>query len=73
LSPHAWQLKRERDFAKMGEARDATLAPPLLLLSSIQVNIRVGNFPPTEVNGVHCVKVAVETGVMGSMWPITRC
>ena len=49
----------EDDFVKMREARDATLAAPLLLLPSIQVNIRAGKFPPAEANGVHYLKVPV--------------
>jgi hypothetical protein len=44
----------------MREARDATLATPLLLLPSIQVNIRAGKFPPAEANGVHYLKVPVK-------------
>lgn len=34
--------------AKMREARDKTLAAPLLLLPSIQVNIRAGKLPPAK-------------------------
>ena len=44
----------------MREARDATLAAPLLLLPSIQVNIRAGKFPPAEANGAHYLKVPVK-------------
>ena len=36
----------------MREARDARLAAPLLLLPSIQTNIRAGKLPPAEANGV---------------------
>jgi len=50
----------EDDFVKMREARDATLAAPLLLLPSIQVNIRAGKFPPAEANGVRYLKVPVK-------------
>ena len=42
------------------QTRDATLAAPLLLLPSIQVNIRAGKFPPAEANGVHYLKVPVK-------------
>src|SRR4029079_1685623 len=48
------------EFVKMRETRDATLATPLLLLPSIQVNIRAGRFPPAEANGVHYLKVPVK-------------
>jgi hypothetical protein len=50
----------EDDFVKMRETRDATLATPLPLLPSIQVNIRAGKLPPAEANGVHYLKVPVK-------------
>lgn len=49
----------EDAFVTMREARDATLAAPQLLLPSIQVNIRAGNFPPAEIDGVHYLKVPI--------------
>jgi len=49
----------EDEFVAMRESRDATLAAPLLLLPSIQVNIRGGNLPPEEVNGVRYLKIPV--------------
>ncbi|MEQ1652859.1 MAG: MBL fold metallo-hydrolase, partial [Hyphomicrobium sp.] len=36
----------EDTFGAMREARDAKLAAPMLLLPSIQVNIRAGRLPP---------------------------
>jgi glyoxylase-like metal-dependent hydrolase (beta-lactamase superfamily II) len=57
---HVHEGVSEDDFVKMREARDATLATPLLLLPSIQVNIRAGKFPPAEANGVHYLKVPVK-------------
>jgi glyoxylase-like metal-dependent hydrolase (beta-lactamase superfamily II) len=50
----------EEEFVKMREARDATLVEPLLLLPSIQINIRAGKFPPAEADGVHYLKVPVK-------------
>jgi glyoxylase-like metal-dependent hydrolase (beta-lactamase superfamily II) len=50
----------EEAFVAMREARDAKLAAPLLLLPSIQVNIRAGNLPPADANGVHYIKVPVK-------------
>jgi glyoxylase-like metal-dependent hydrolase (beta-lactamase superfamily II) len=50
----------EDDFVAMREKRDATLAAPLLLLPSIQVNIRAGKFPPAEENGVRYLKIPVK-------------
>jgi glyoxylase-like metal-dependent hydrolase (beta-lactamase superfamily II) len=57
---HVHQGVSEDAFVAMREKRDATLAAPLLLLPSIQVNIRAGKFPPAEVNGVHYLKVPVK-------------
>ncbi|HWK96052.1 MAG TPA: MBL fold metallo-hydrolase [Pseudolabrys sp.] len=59
---HVHEGVSEDDFVKMREARDATLAAPLLLLPSIQVNIRAGKFPPAEVDGVHYLKVPIKLG-----------
>jgi glyoxylase-like metal-dependent hydrolase (beta-lactamase superfamily II) len=50
----------EDAFVAMRQTRDATLAAPLLLLPSIQVNIRAGNFPPADVDGVHYLKVPIK-------------
>jgi hypothetical protein len=44
----------------MRETRDAKLAPPLLLLPSIQVNMRAGRFPPAESNGVRYLRIPVK-------------
>ena len=57
---HVREGVSEDDFVKMREARDATLAAPLLLLPSIQVNIRAGKSPPAEANGVRYLKVPVK-------------
>jgi glyoxylase-like metal-dependent hydrolase (beta-lactamase superfamily II) len=57
---HVHQGVTEKEFVTMREARDATLAAPLLLLPSIQVNMRAGKFPPAEANGVHYLKVPVK-------------
>jgi glyoxylase-like metal-dependent hydrolase (beta-lactamase superfamily II) len=50
----------EGAFVAMREARDAKLAAPLLLLPSIQVNIRAGKLPPAESNDVHYLKIPVQ-------------
>lgn len=57
---HVHEGVSENEFVAMRTARDAKLAAPLLLLPSIQVNIRAGHFPPAEVNGVHYLKVPVK-------------
>jgi len=47
----------EDDFVKMREARDATLAMPKLILPSVQVNMRAGDFPPAETNNIQYLKL----------------
>jgi glyoxylase-like metal-dependent hydrolase (beta-lactamase superfamily II) len=47
----------EADYVKMRNDRDAKLAAPVLLLPSIQVNIRAGQLPKAESNGVRYLKV----------------
>jgi glyoxylase-like metal-dependent hydrolase (beta-lactamase superfamily II) len=49
----------EDGYVAMREARDAKLAAPLLLMPSIQVNIRAGKLPPADANGVHYLKIPV--------------
>ena len=41
----------------MRTARDATLDMPTLILPSVQVNIRAGEFPPQEDNGISYLKI----------------
>jgi glyoxylase-like metal-dependent hydrolase (beta-lactamase superfamily II) len=50
----------EDEFVAMRQARDATLGTPELLLPSIQVNIRAGEFPPADANGVRYLKLPVK-------------
>lgn len=50
----------EDDFVKWRENRDAKLAAPLLLLPSIQTNIRAGKLPPPDANGVSYIKIPVK-------------
>jgi glyoxylase-like metal-dependent hydrolase (beta-lactamase superfamily II) len=57
---HVREGVSEDDFVKMREARDKTLATPLLLLPAIQVNMRAGKLPPAEANGVQYLKVPVK-------------
>jgi glyoxylase-like metal-dependent hydrolase (beta-lactamase superfamily II) len=51
----------EVEFVAMRSARDATLAMPVLLLPSVQVNMRAGHLPPAEDNGVRYLKIPVDT------------
>jgi glyoxylase-like metal-dependent hydrolase (beta-lactamase superfamily II) len=57
---HVHEGISENDFVAMRTKRDSTLAAPLLLLPSIQVNIRAGHFPPAETDGVHYLKVPIK-------------
>ncbi|MBI1330332.1 MAG: MBL fold metallo-hydrolase [Alphaproteobacteria bacterium] len=52
----------ESDFVNMRKTRDASLAAPVLLLPSIQVNIRAGNFPKPENNGTRYLKIPLRPG-----------
>ena len=47
----------EAEFVDMRTTRDASLAMPNLILPSIQLNIRAGELPPAEDNGVHYLKI----------------
>ncbi|NBS47186.1 MAG: MBL fold metallo-hydrolase [Betaproteobacteria bacterium] len=49
----------EDDFVKMRSARDATLDMPVLILPAVQVNVRAGELPPAEANGVSYLKIPV--------------
>ena len=50
----------EDEFVAMRTARDATLSAPVLLIPSIQVNMRAGQLPPADANGVHYLRVPVK-------------
>ena len=49
----------EADFVAMRTGRDKTLAPPVLILPSLQVNIRAGAMPPAENDGHVYLKLPV--------------
>ena len=51
-------ISRE-EFIKMRTERDATLAMPKLILPSVQINMRAGDMPPPEDNGVRYMKVPI--------------
>ncbi|MEX2630951.1 MAG: MBL fold metallo-hydrolase [Tistlia sp.] len=50
----------EEEFVRMRTERDKTLAMPVLILPSVQVNMRAGELPPAEDNGVHYLKIPVD-------------
>ena len=49
----------EAEFVAMRSKRDATLEMPVLILPAVQVNIRAGEMPPAEANGVAYLKIPV--------------
>jgi glyoxylase-like metal-dependent hydrolase (beta-lactamase superfamily II) len=56
---HAHDDVNEETFVTMREARDATLAPPRLILPSLQLNIRAGALPPPEEDGRSYLKLPI--------------
>ncbi|TAJ38183.1 MAG: MBL fold metallo-hydrolase [Reyranella sp.] len=49
----------EATFVALRTKRDATLAAPVLLLPSVQVNIRAGRLPPVDTNGVAYLRIPI--------------
>ena len=47
----------EEEFVAMRHARDATLGMPTLILPSVQVNMRAGQLPEPEDNGMRYIKI----------------
>ncbi len=56
---HVHDGVEEADFVSMRQARDATLAPPNLILPSLQVNIRAGAMPAPTASGRVFLKLPV--------------
>jgi glyoxylase-like metal-dependent hydrolase (beta-lactamase superfamily II) len=54
---HVGQGISEDEFVAMREARDATLSMPTLILPAVQVNMRAGQWPEPESNGVRYLKI----------------
>ncbi|MFH1813915.1 MAG: MBL fold metallo-hydrolase [Pseudomonadota bacterium] len=50
----------EDDFVAMRTARDATLDMPVLILPSVQVNMRAGHLPEPEDNGTRYLKIPLD-------------
>lgn len=49
----------EDEFVAMRTARDATLEVPVLILPSVQLNVRAGQMPPAEDNGIAYFKIPI--------------
>jgi glyoxylase-like metal-dependent hydrolase (beta-lactamase superfamily II) len=56
---HINDTTTEEAFVALRTARDRTLNMPVLILPSVQVNIRAGEMPPPEDNGVTYLKIPV--------------
>ena len=54
---HIRSLTAREDFVALRQARDKTLAMPVLILPSIQINIRAGHLPPVDANGKRFLKI----------------
>lgn len=59
LNVHLADHITENEYVAMRNERDKTLSMPVLLLPSVQINIRAGNFPPAESNGVCYIKIPI--------------
>ena len=50
----------EDEYVGFREGRDAELGMPLLIIPSLQANIRAGDLPEPETNGVRYFKVPID-------------
>jgi glyoxylase-like metal-dependent hydrolase (beta-lactamase superfamily II) len=56
---HVGGKRKEQEFITIRETRDKTLNMPKLIIPSVQVNIRAGNFPASEENGLCYLKIPI--------------
>lgn len=59
LNVHVGAGKSREDFVALRTARDKTLGMPRLIIPSLQVNMRAGNLPEPEDNGMRYLKVPI--------------
>ena len=57
---HVHDGTTEAGFVAMRNERDKTLEMPTLILPAIQVNVRAGELPPAEDNGVRYLKIPLD-------------
>lgn len=50
----------EAEFVALRTARDRTLTVPVLIIPAVQVNIRAGELPPPDPNGVRYLRVPID-------------
>jgi len=56
---HVHEGISEAEFVKMRTERDKTLSMPRLIVPSVQINMRAGEMPPAEDNGIQYIKVPI--------------
>jgi len=61
LNVHVRNGIGEEEFVAMRTARDASLGMPVLILPSVQVNMRAGELPAPEDNGTRYLKTPLDT------------
>lgn len=54
---HVGGDRDEADFVDLRNRRDATLPVPKLILPALQVNIRAGELPPPDANGIRYLRL----------------
>jgi len=57
---HVGADRTEQEFVRLRTERDARLGMPSLILPAVQVNIRAGEAPPAEHNGVSYLKIPLD-------------
>ena len=60
LNLHVHDGISENEFVAMRRAKDQSLSMPSLSLPSVQVNMRAGELPPAEQNGVRYLKIPLD-------------
>lgn len=58
---HVGNGRTEDEFVRLRTERDATLGAPKLLFPAVQVNIRAGELPPAEANGIAYIRIPLNT------------
>ena len=54
---HVGQNIGEAEFVALRTTRDKTLSQPRLLLPSVQINMRAGESPPRQANGINYLRI----------------
>jgi glyoxylase-like metal-dependent hydrolase (beta-lactamase superfamily II) len=60
---HVGANTSEAEFVQMRNQRDESLAKPMLLWPSVQVNIRAGELPPKDANGRRYLKIPLSGAI----------